>query len=346
MAMQKKDTKRMAIIIASYLFIGGITGFMGYTIGEDMGINKITVVRDYKTKGVIGSVNGRSISEKELKHRMDIFSELNKGTAISEEEINKLESDFIEYVLTTEALYDEAKKGNITVTEEELKSHYDSTMGQVCQMLGIDMDTFLRKFKISDEYIRGSIEKEALASKYLSEKIVITDDAVKDEYDKDPSAFNEVRASHILIRDMHDEQNHEHKEDDAIKKQAEDVLKKAQDGEDFAELAKKHSTDGSAADGGDLDFFGKGQMVKEFEDAVFTLKKNEIFPSVVKTDFGYHVIKKTDDKAQTFDTVKEDLKNKLMMDGQDKLMQDILDKSKIEIKMGNNKDKKINVIKK
>ncbi len=84
------------------------------------------------------------------------------------------------------------------------------------------------------------------------------------------------------------------------KSKAEDVLKQVQAGGDFAELAKKYSQDSSAANGGDLGFFGKGQMVKPFEEAAFGLQVGQV-SGIVKTDYGYHIIKvtaKKDDQVQ------------------------------------------------
>ena len=98
-----------------------------------------------------------------------------------------------------------------------------------------------------------------------------------------------VRASHILLAFGSDKE--------ASRKQAEDILNRAKGGEDFAALAQQYSTDpGSAAKGGDLDFFGPGRMVKPFEEAAFAAAKGEIV-GPVETQFGWHIIKVTDKKS-------------------------------------------------
>ena len=86
-----------------------------------------------------------------------------------------------------------------------------------------------------------------------------------------------IRASHILVE----------KHSQALK-----VLEELKSGSDFKKLAQKHSTCPSGKRGGDLGFFGRGQMVKEFEKAAWALKVSEV-SEPVKTQFGYHVIKKT-----------------------------------------------------
>ncbi|GKS60872.1 MAG: peptidylprolyl isomerase [Candidatus Nitrosocosmicus sp.] len=81
-----------------------------------------------------------------------------------------------------------------------------------------------------------------------------------------------------------------------VKKQSEalEILEKLKKGEGFANLAKEFSIDkGSGKKGGDLGFFGRGMMVKPFEDAAFKLKKGEVTPEPVKTQFGYHIIKRS-----------------------------------------------------
>ena len=89
-----------------------------------------------------------------------------------------------------------------------------------------------------------------------------------------------IRASHILVSTL---------------EEAEKVLSEIKSGGDFGELAKKYSKCPSKENGGDLGYFEKGQMVKEFEDAAFSLNEGEI-SGIVKTEFGYHIIKLTGKK--------------------------------------------------
>ena len=120
----------------------------------------------------------------------------------------------------------------------------------------------------------------------------------------------QVRASHILLKT-------EGKDDAVVKAKAEDVLKQARAGADFAELARKFSDDeANAKNGGDLDFFGKGRMVPEFDRVVFAMEPGQI-SDLVKTEYGYHIIKLTDKKAgatRKLDEVRQQLTDQLAFD--------------------------------
>src|SRR5581483_4572378 len=103
------------------------------------------------------------------------------------------------------------------------------------------------------------------------------------------TAPEQVRASHILLKT-------DGKDDAAVKAKAMDIAKQAKAGADFAELAKKYSEDDSnAKNGGDLDYFARGRMVPEFDQAVFAMTPGQI-SDPIKTQFGYHIIKLVDKK--------------------------------------------------
>ncbi|MBI5308901.1 MAG: peptidyl-prolyl cis-trans isomerase [Planctomycetes bacterium] len=125
---------------------------------------------------------------------------------------------------------------------------------------------------------------------------------------------------------------------DAELAQAMEKIKKAKaeitGGKDFAEAAKEYSDCPSSKEGGDLGYFKReGQMVEPFAAAAFALKKGDV-SDVVKTDFGYHIIKATDIKTPTFDEVKETVKQNMIEEKGQLLVKELKEKAKIDIKAG------------
>jgi peptidyl-prolyl cis-trans isomerase C len=148
----------------------------------------------------------------------------------------------------------------------------------------------------------------------------VTDDAMHKVYDeavKQMPSEQEVHARHILVAT----------EDEA--KAIEDQLKK---GADFAQLAKEKSKDPGAADGGDLGYFTKDQMVPEFAEVAFKLDKGQI-SDPVHTQFGWHIIKVEDKRTKptpTFDEVKGQLQNYVAHRAQAELVSNLRSTAKIE----------------
>jgi peptidyl-prolyl cis-trans isomerase D len=134
--------------------------------------------------------------------------------------------------------------------------------------------------------------------------------------DKVASKNEMVRASHILVKSTGN--------DAADKKKIDDIYNELMKGADFAKVAREKSDDGSKTKGGDLDWFGKGQMVKPFEDASFSGKIG-VIQKPIKTQFGYHIIKVTDKASQSF--VIEKIVNKVQISATtaDKIYQDAAD---------------------
>jgi peptidyl-prolyl cis-trans isomerase D len=135
----------------------------------------------------------------------------------------------------------------------------------------------------------------------LRAKMTATPQEVQAKYEASKQMFStpeQVRASHILFKT-------DGKNDDAVQKKAEAVLAKVKAGGDFAALAKQYTEDESGKNnGGDLDYFGRGRMDKAFEDAAFALKVGEV-SDLVKSQFGFHIIKVTDKKAAVTKTLAE-----------------------------------------
>ena len=124
----------------------------------------------------------------------------------------------------------------------------------------------------------------------IGARITIEDDEITNYYDSHLTDYQipeKRHARHILFRATPEDSEEIHQNQ---QQKAAEVLEKARGGEDFATLAQQYSEGPTAETGGDLGFFSRGQMVKEFDDTVFMLQENEI-SDLVKTDFGYHIIK-------------------------------------------------------
>jgi peptidyl-prolyl cis-trans isomerase D len=141
--------------------------------------------------------------------------------------------------------------------------------------------------------------------------VSVTEDELKTYYEEHRKNYHEekaVHARHILFRVNPDASA---EEVEAVKNKAQEILKLARAGQDFATLAKNYSEDpGSAKNGGDLGYFTQSQMIKEFADAAFAMKPGEI-SDLVRTAFGFHIIKVEDVRPErdlSFDEVKDSIK--------------------------------------
>ncbi len=154
--------------------------------------------------------------------------------------------------------------------------------------------------------VQAKLEYLVLSADQLGQQIKISDEEVKKFYDANTDKYKEGeqrKASHILINAAPTATDAEKK---AAKEKADDLYQQAKKNpSSFAELAKKHSQDlGSGKQGGELGFFGKGMMVKPFQDAAFSMKKAEISQPVL-SDFGYHIIQLNDIKPEKVRSLSE-----------------------------------------
>ena len=176
---------------------------------------------------------------------------------------------------------------NYKVEDKEVDKKFDEMKKQY----GDQFDTLLKQQGIKEETLKTGVRAQ-LAQEKAIEK-TITDKELKDNYKP------EIKASHILVKD------------EATAKKVKEELGQ---GKSFEELAKQYSEDTPSKEkGGDLGFFEHGKMVKEFEDAAYKLKKDEV-SEPVKTQFGYHIIKVTDIKEpeKSFEQSKADIKKEVV----------------------------------
>jgi peptidyl-prolyl cis-trans isomerase D len=151
----------------------------------------------------------------------------------------------------------------------------------------------------------------------FKDKVEVKDDEIEDYYEYNMDTFlqpKEVKARHILFKLSQDAGEAEEKE---VREKATEVLEEARKGNDFATLAKKYSEGPTKSSGGDLGYFTAGRMVKPFEDTAFKMKKGEI-SDLVRTRFGYHIIKVEDVKearTKALDEVRDQISKTLLKTG-------------------------------
>lgn len=170
------------------------------------------------------------------------------------------------------------------------------------------------------------LNERALHAQVIEKEISpkVTDEMLKARYDKEVAArppSEEVRARHILVK---------------TEEEAKEIIAKLDGGADFEALAKEKSSDpGSGANGGDLGFFSKGQMVPEFEAAAFALEPGAYTKTPVKSDFGFHVIKLEEKRTQppvAFDEVKDQIRQLVFRDVYFAAVKELRAGAQVEIK--------------
>lgn len=180
----------------------------------------------------------------------------------------------------------------VSVTDEQIAAYYQENISQY--------DT---EQKVSLAYVELTLDDLLAETSYTEQELTEYYQQNINEYRVD----EERQASHILFESSD--------EDETVLAKAKEILAKIQAGEDFAELAKTHSTDTfSAENGGDLGFFGKGIMDAAFEEAAFAIAEKGQVSDIVKSEFGYHIIKLTDIKPEqvtAFDDVKDEVITKV-----------------------------------
>ena len=176
---------------------------------------------------------------------------------------------------------------------------------KVINLVKKSQDKILAKYWLNN-YIKNETKEEKIKTFY-------------NNYLKSFQKYKEANASHILVK------NNE---------EARAIIKKINNKSKFSELAKTHSTGPSGKNGGNLGWFGPGQMVKEFEQATFSLKKGEISQEPVKTKFGFHIIKLNDirdAKPKKLDEIKQNIIDKITKISLSNLENKIRNNQKIKI---------------
>ena len=193
-------------------------------------------------------------------------------------------------------------KINEKVIDEQLKKAQEQYGGkdkfeQILKQQGFTLDKY-----------KDGLKVKAAQTLMINEYAGITEDKIKESYEKNKHQYH---LAHILIS-VKSNSNPNGLSDEEAKKKAEEVLKKVKDGGDFASLAKEYSNDTeNASSGGDLGWSSKEntKFVSEFSNAAYSLNKDQV-SDVVKTPFGYHIIKVLDTKDSSYDELKTSLEER------------------------------------
>ncbi|MFC1571901.1 peptidylprolyl isomerase [Candidatus Margulisiibacteriota bacterium] len=263
-----------------------------------------------QTRAGLAKVNGKMVDP----HRYNEIA--NRIIGQFSDEIKPQDLAFIQNLAIGQAVdftlvLAQAKK-QVRVSGYEVNMSLDNIMKQGEFTSKKQLETALKRSGISLSKFKQMLKNEMMVQKMVTK--------VRQGVAVTPDDLREIKASHILISD---------------EAKAKELLARIKKGEDFAALAKSHSIDdGSGKKGGDLGFFTTGRMVAPFEQAAFALKVGEV-SDLVKSSFGYHIIKVTDSKLRKFEGEEKDIEKAALAEKQGQVFQkwfsEIKSKAKVEI---------------
>lgn len=321
----------------TYVPIRDVSELLGFDINWDNLTRQITIA---KKDEIVATINQKTIRASELKKSIDLISQESKmfGQELSKEQAKE---KAVEFLIENEVLKEQFKKNNITLSSEEAKAiekNIDDLITRfgskeqlenLLKQQGLDLPTYKNRLTESKltEKLYAQIEKN-------DSSYVIDDTKALEYYNKNLDKYkkDQVLAKHILFKTIDDQNNPlPQAKIDEQKKKAEDTLKKIKGGADFDKLMKELSEDPGLTQYPNGYTFGKGEMVVEFEKAAFDLKENAV-SELVKTNFGYHIIKTVKKYTHTpFDNIKQQIKNELKSSKMNDLMQAWKKEMKINI---------------
>jgi peptidyl-prolyl cis-trans isomerase C len=291
---------------------------------------------------LVARVNGKPILGRDLEQRVRAELAAIGNPAwkdLREDYRNEVTSRSLSQLLGDELLYQKAVASGVAATQAEIQAEFD----KVAKTYPSDaaLNAMLAERGLDRKALSRELGKNLVVQRYIEQnitkKLVVAPAEVSEYYNAHPDEFKHpdlIRTSHILIAVP---QGAAPEQQERAKQLAQGVLDRAKKGEDFAKLAKENSMDASASQGGDLGLTVAGELAPEYEAAAANLKVGEI-SGLVRTQFGYHVIKLTDKKKagmETLDEVRSQLTGFLKSQKEDaevdKLVKVLQSQAKIEI---------------
>jgi peptidyl-prolyl cis-trans isomerase C len=249
---------------------------------------------------VVARVNGKAITAAQFDkmRRQLILDYTGKPGEVKDPKLKEtIKKHAVERLISLELLNQRAEELNIQISKEEV----DEKIKEVQQRVG-GKEAFEKALKVFGftvgefrDDVAHSLRIKKLLKKEVLDKITITDQQAQEFYKNNPQAFEipeQVRARHIIIKVPKEASDAEKNE---ARKKIEEAARRIKGGEEFEKVAAELSQDSTAKKGGDLGYFTRGQMIKEFEEAAFSLKKGQI-SDIVETPYGFHIIKLEDRK--------------------------------------------------
>ncbi len=296
--------------------------------------------------GVFGSdqtvavVNGVTLTESDLQR---IINELLPATfyhqTITSEKKAELRKKAIDELIKRELYYQEAKRVGIKVDKSEINQGLESIKKRFKSKK--EYKDALKQAGITEDDLKKDIERNLLIQKFYQKEVIekskVSDEYLKDYYEKNKKDFlrpEAVHIRHILIKIEPTATEEQKKEK---KRQAKEILSRARQGEDFGMLAYNYSADDWRVKGGDLGLIHRGRLLPELEEVAFKLKPGEI-SDLIETIYGFHIIRLEEKLPPTqlsFDEIKDNLKKEMekkkQRDLEENLIKLLKDKSEIKI---------------
>lgn len=250
---------------------------------------------------VIVKVGDVGIQDKQLDQYAYLycFIQGDDAESLTEENLEYLKTLLLEDLIALNVIRT-YYKGDESVLPEDYKESVNEFLKTIKEQK--PADNYMKKYGITKKALKDFYIDQFYSHAFLEELSAdipeVTDQEINEYYNNNVEKFkvDRVTAKHILVKE---------------ESLAEDILSRLKKGADFAEEAKMHSIDeGSSENGGDLDSFGRGDMIPEFEAAAFSLKPGEL-SDIVKTIYGYHIIYVSDkeQRVKAFEEVENDIRN-------------------------------------
>jgi foldase protein PrsA len=232
----------------------------------------------------VATVNGKAITKDAL------YDQMAKQSG----------AQVLDQLITDQLIAEQAQKSGVQVSEKDIEAELDKVKKQVGSDAAFQQMLDQNHMTLADA--RDQLKNNLIVKKIFEGKIKISDQDIQNYFNQNKESFGEpeqVRASHILVK---------------TEQEAKDIKQQLAQGASFEQLAKEKSIDpGSKDKGGDLGYFSAGKMVPEFDKVAFSLKPGEV-SDIVKTQYGYHIIKVVDKKpavAATLEANKDKIKDAL-----------------------------------